>query len=291
MRDGAVLLARNDRGEWELPGGRVERGEEPAAAAVREVAEETGLLVHTTTQLGITPFEVTPDQFVLIAAFACEITEERELVLSAEHTALLWQPVARLAELALPSVYRDFIRLSVRGRVVLVGDSHLAKLNRQQLQRLSEQTAIRPLVVNHAAGGSTVLDLLAEIELGAFLPQDRIVISIGTNDYATWKRVPLHHFRSAVQELLDRLRHHRLVVLLPPPVDEHHQVEAGRTNLRTEQDRAPYADALEAEAAAQGAQIVQVAGDKVHAADGVHLSGAGYDVLISRLADALTSPK
>jgi acetyl-CoA carboxylase carboxyl transferase subunit beta len=34
-----------DRGTWSLPGGRVEHGELPAEAVVREMAEETGLQV------------------------------------------------------------------------------------------------------------------------------------------------------------------------------------------------------------------------------------------------------
>lgn len=290
VRNGTVLLARNERDEWELPGGRVERGEEPAAAAVRKVGEETGLLVQIRFQLGLTPLEIEPDRFVLIAAFACTIVEERDLVVSEEHAALQWQPLAELHELALPSVYRDFVALAARGRVVLVGDSHLAKINRHQLRRLSELTAVRYPVVNHAAGGSTALDVLTDLELSALLPQDRVVVSVGTNDYAPWKRVPLQQFRSTVEELLNRLQHHRPVLLLPPPVDEQRQTSAGRTGLRMEQDRAPYVNALQAAAAAHGAPVVQVEGAEVHAADGVHMSDAGYEILIPRLADALNSP-
>ncbi|MET9089289.1 bifunctional class I SAM-dependent methyltransferase/NUDIX hydrolase [Streptomyces sp. NPDC004237] len=40
---GRVLLGRSSQGMWELPGGRVETGESAPAAAVRELAEETGL--------------------------------------------------------------------------------------------------------------------------------------------------------------------------------------------------------------------------------------------------------
>lgn len=41
-RDGAVLAAYRNKGMqgWEFPGGHIEAGEDPAAAAVREVQEE-----------------------------------------------------------------------------------------------------------------------------------------------------------------------------------------------------------------------------------------------------------
>src|SRR5262245_11781808 len=42
--DGRLLLVKDSyRGIWSMPGGRIRRGEEPAAAAVRELAEETGI--------------------------------------------------------------------------------------------------------------------------------------------------------------------------------------------------------------------------------------------------------
>ncbi|MGO4649582.1 NUDIX hydrolase [Nocardia sp. 2YAB30] len=42
---GQVLLVRDHFGYWNLPGGKVEPGEKPAAAAVREMSEETGLTI------------------------------------------------------------------------------------------------------------------------------------------------------------------------------------------------------------------------------------------------------
>ena len=48
IRNGRILVARRGQGShleglWEFPGGRIEREEEPAAAARRELLEEAGL--------------------------------------------------------------------------------------------------------------------------------------------------------------------------------------------------------------------------------------------------------
>jgi histidinol-phosphate phosphatase family protein len=48
-----LLERRSDCGLWGLPGGRIEPGESAEQAAVREVAEETGLVVSVTRLLGV----------------------------------------------------------------------------------------------------------------------------------------------------------------------------------------------------------------------------------------------
>src|SRR5882757_6987647 len=57
VRDGRLLAQRRARpaelaGRWELPGGRVERGESEAAALRRECREELGALITVLDRIG-----------------------------------------------------------------------------------------------------------------------------------------------------------------------------------------------------------------------------------------------
>ncbi len=62
MQDARILLCRisgqlpNDAGFWTLPGGGIDFGEDPADAMVREVREETGLIVRPLETAGIDSF-------------------------------------------------------------------------------------------------------------------------------------------------------------------------------------------------------------------------------------------
>jgi 8-oxo-dGTP diphosphatase len=54
VHDGSVLLVRNHTGRWSTPGGHLDFGESPAAAAARETLEETGVRVRDVAFVAIT---------------------------------------------------------------------------------------------------------------------------------------------------------------------------------------------------------------------------------------------
>ena len=109
----AACIGRRNRAgrlEWCLPKGHLERGETPEQAAVREVAEETGIAAEVIRQLGTIDYWFTGDDrrvhkvvhHFLLEAKSGDITTENDPDQEAEEAR--WIPVASLSrELAFPN--------------------------------------------------------------------------------------------------------------------------------------------------------------------------------------------
>lgn len=99
----AALIGRTDRRGrllWSLPKGHIEAGETPAQAAVREVAEETGILGQVIAPLGTIDFWFVAEgrrvhktvEHFLKNAVGGELSDE-----DAEVVAVEWVPLGDLA--------------------------------------------------------------------------------------------------------------------------------------------------------------------------------------------------
>ncbi len=107
--DGKFCLLRNEREEWELPGGRLEAGEDPVAACVREIDEELGLAVRVTRILDSWLYDIKGAGEVLIVTYACAPLAGATPRLSHEHKALGLFAPGEIAALAMPAGYKRSI--------------------------------------------------------------------------------------------------------------------------------------------------------------------------------------
>ncbi|NUT37403.1 MAG: NUDIX domain-containing protein [Hamadaea sp.] len=99
-RSGALLMQLRDEhapvspNQWAMPGGRIEPGETPAEAAVRELFEETGLTVDAVEHFwsGPRPHEEGFPHQVTMHAFYASTDAEQEDVVLGEGLAMVFIP-------------------------------------------------------------------------------------------------------------------------------------------------------------------------------------------------------
>ena len=109
IRDGRVLLSRRPAGThlaglWEFPGGKVEPGESPDAALLREVKEELGIGIAR-----YRPFRFAhhsyPEKTVLLLSYLCDIDEDP---LHAS-VAWKWRPIREIDPAEMPEADRPIV--------------------------------------------------------------------------------------------------------------------------------------------------------------------------------------
>lgn len=114
-RDGRVLLQQRPPGGamaglWEFPGGKIEPGETPEQALIRELHEEIGITVHGSC-LAPATFASAPlgDRHLLLLLFVCRKWEG--IPVAIEATALRWARPVDMHALAMPPADRPLIGL------------------------------------------------------------------------------------------------------------------------------------------------------------------------------------
>ena len=104
--DGRVLIAQRPEGKqlaglWEFPGGKVEPGERPEQALIRELKEELGIDV---TEACLAPFVFASHAYesfhLLMPLYLCR--RWSGVVVKHEHAALAWVKPNRLGDYPMP---------------------------------------------------------------------------------------------------------------------------------------------------------------------------------------------
>ena len=105
-RDGRVLLAQRPEGKpmaglWEFPGGKVEPGETPEHALIRELEEELGINTWESCLAPLTFASHSYDDFhLLMPLFACRKWDG--IPQSRERQALKWVAANELSRFPMP---------------------------------------------------------------------------------------------------------------------------------------------------------------------------------------------
>jgi 8-oxo-dGTP diphosphatase len=105
-RDGRVLLAQRPEGKsmaglWEFPGGKVEPGETPEAALIRELQEELGINTWASCLAPLTfASHAYPEFHLLMPLFACRKWEG--IPQAREGQRLVWARAGELRDYPMP---------------------------------------------------------------------------------------------------------------------------------------------------------------------------------------------
>lgn len=168
--------------------------------------------------------------------------------------------------------------------IVLLGDSHLTRL-------VSPKRKLAPnlYIQNLTSGGADTNDGLKTIKNEKIIKHSTVFVSFGTNDAASWKKVPLVSYKRNYLKIIMILKQRecKIVLITPPSVNEKKQIPPGRSNKAL----ARYADVVKEIADRNETRLINlfsIISEKMssidpHLADGVHLNKIGYSILIKMM--------
>ena len=115
--DGEILLLRVEDEKvsfWQPITGGIESGESPEEACLREIKEETGLLLHRSNLTSLGDFTVKIDENLTIHKnLFLALTEQKEIQISDEHVGAQWIALEKVSsQLYWPSNQATFAIIS-----------------------------------------------------------------------------------------------------------------------------------------------------------------------------------
>ena len=118
VQENKVLLLKNERDEWELPGGKLELGEEPPVCLKREIHEELNLAVAIGPILHSWIYTIAKGVHVLIVTYGCIPTHPiLNLTHSSEHKAVGFFDLKEVSAVNMPEGYKQSILAWTSGKI------------------------------------------------------------------------------------------------------------------------------------------------------------------------------
>ena len=107
--DNKVLCLKNERNEWDLPGGKIEFNEDIENCLIREIKEETNLSVENLNILKPLNLKFN-DVFVLVLIYSASISCDSPVIISYEHSEYDFFSKSEINNLNMTQDYKNIIK-------------------------------------------------------------------------------------------------------------------------------------------------------------------------------------
>jgi len=104
-----VLCLKNERNEWDLPGGKIEFNEDIENCLIREIKEETNLSVENLNILKPLNLKFN-DVFVLVLIYSASISCDSPVIISYEHSEYDFFSKSEINNLNMTQDYKNIIK-------------------------------------------------------------------------------------------------------------------------------------------------------------------------------------
>lgn len=118
-RGNEVLLVQDEKGKWEMPGGKMEFGERPEDALIRELEEELSArnpVVNKLLDVWVFTVEKSERKVHYVVVVYEVILDEYSVQKSEEHVALEWVDKDRIRGLEMREGYKNTINHFFRNK-------------------------------------------------------------------------------------------------------------------------------------------------------------------------------